>query len=85
MQIITKDCGTVKRTDPMSWPSREEISSTSSARSVFVSLSHTHTYTQGQTFSSALLVASFADLLVEAYCMFFDFLFLFSLYPSNDE
>jgi len=83
MQIITKACGTVKRTDPMNWPSREEISSTSSARSVFApSISHINSHTQGQTFSSALLVVSLADLLVKAFCMFFDFLFLISLYPS---
>lgn len=65
MLIITKACGTAKLIDPMSWPSRGEMSSTSSARSVFVhsiSQINTHTYTH-------------TDLLVEALFMYFDFLF----------
>ncbi|XP_051523137.1 src kinase-associated phosphoprotein 1-like isoform X2 [Myxocyprinus asiaticus] len=34
MQIITKACGTVKRMDQMSWPSKEETLFTSSARNI---------------------------------------------------
>lgn len=50
MRTSTKVCGIVKRRDQMSWPFREEISFTFSARSVFslilTSYENTHAHSQ---------------------------------------